>query len=393
MKKLSAGSRTKSFFRILENKTRPLRIIGVNSGTSCDGLDVALVEFNPGKAPRQLFSKAFVYPRSIRESLLSAGDPDFSDGEKWMRLDSELGKLMGGFLSDFISIPRRKKLSPHLIASHGHTIRHLPGKKGGSLTLQIGEPSRIAALTGLPVISDFRKSDIAAGGQGAPLSPLLHQILFRSRSCFRAVVNIGGIANVTLLPPLRSRMKPFAADCGPGSMAIDGAMKIIYGKPYDKNGETALKGNPDKKTVNQIMRMKFFRSPPPKSTGRERFGDPFIEKVIDKCIGYCPEDIISTISEITVRAIVDFISRYGSKVEEVYLCGGGARNRYLVSRFNVLLRGIDIHSISALGYDPDYIEAMLWAYLGCCFARGIRVDSSRYTGAKKTYIPGKLCLP
>lgn len=282
---------------------------------------------------------------------------------------------------------------PHLIASHGHTIRHLPGKKSDSFTLQIGDPNQIAVITGLPVISDFRKSDIAAGGQGAPLSPLLHQKLFRSRTRSRAVVNIGGIANVTILPPAKSRMRPFAADCGPGNMVIDGAMKILYGRQYDKNGETALRGDADKKIVNQVMRLKFFESPPPKSTGRERFGNRFVEKIIDKCIERNPEDMIATISEITVRAIADFILKFAPNIEELYLCGGGTANKYIVSRLNNLLRGIDILSTSDIGYDPDYIEALLWAYLGYCFIVGTRIDSSRFTGARKTYIPGMLCLP
>lgn len=393
MRKLSDGFRARRTFQILGNKTKSLRVIGVNSGTSCDGLDLALVEFAPDKLPRLLFSKTYSYPREIRESLLSADDPGLIDGEHWMRLDSELGKLTGKLISGFLSIIKKRRLTPDLIASHGHTIRHLPGKKSASFTLQIGDPAQMAEITGLAVISDFRKSDIAAGGQGAPLSPLLHQKLFRSQTRFRAVVNIGGIANITVLPPARSRIKPFAADCGPGNMVIDGAMKILYGRQYDKNGETAARGDADKKAVNQVVRLKFFKSPPPKSTGRERFGSRFVEKVLDKCNEYRPEDIIATISEITVRAIADFISRYAPKTEELYLCGGGAGNKFIVQRLNNLLRGIDILSTSDLGYDPDYIEAMLWAYLGHCFIVGTRIDSSRFTGAKKTYIPGKLCLP
>ncbi|UCC80079.1 MAG: anhydro-N-acetylmuramic acid kinase [Candidatus Zixiibacteriota bacterium] len=393
MKKLSAGFKTRSFFRKPEFKTKPLRVVGINSGTSCDGLDSALVEFVPGNLPRLLFSKTYPYSPKVRETLLTAGDPGFKNGEYWMKFNSKLGKLMGEFASDFLSMAKKKRLTPHLMASHGHTIRHLPGKSGGSFTLQIGEPSQIASLTGLPVISDFRSSDIAAGGQGAPLSPLLHEKLFRSRTRFRAVVNIGGIANITVLPPEKSRKRPFAADCGPGNMVVDSAMKILYGRRYDMDGETALRGEADKKTVNRIMRMSFFKSPPPKSTGREQFGHGFLGKIFINCKGYRPEDIIATISEITIRAIADFISRYAPGIEEIYLCGGGAGNKYIVAGLNYILRGADIRSTSELGYDPDYIEAMLWAYLGYCFAAGIRVDSNRFTGAKKTYIPGKLCLP
>lgn len=393
MKKSSASSKTRSFFRNPEFKTKPFRVVGINSGTSCDGLDFALVEFAPGGLPGLLFSKTYPYSPKFREALLSAGDPALNDGERWMRLDLKLGKLMGKFASDFISVAKGKRMMPHFIASHGHTIRHLPGKSGGSFTLQIGEPSEIAALTGLPVISDFRSSDIAAGGQGAPLSPILHEKLFRSHTNFRAVVNIGGIANITVLPPEKSREKPFAADCGPGNMVIDSAMKILYGRRYDRNGETALRGEADKKIVNRIMQMKFFKSPPPKSTGRELFGNSIVEKILDECKGYRPGNIIATVSEITVRAIADFILNYAPRIKEAYLCGGGNGNRYIVTRIGNILEGVDILSTSVRGYDPDYIEAMLWAYLGYCFAVGIRVDSRRFTGAKKTYIPGRLCLP
>lgn len=393
MRKLSDGFRTKSFFRIIENPGSRVRVVGLNSGTSCDGLDAALVEFAPGKAPRMMFSKTYGYPKRVRESLLFAGDPDMADGRHWMSIDSEFGKLMGKLTSDFVSKLRAKKLRPHFIASHGHTIRHLPGKNRNSMTLQIGNASHLAVLTGLPVISDFRQSDIAAGGQGAPLSPVLHQALFRSSTRFRAVVNIGGIANVTVLPPTKKRIKPLASDCGPGNMVIDGAMKIIYGRKFDRKGETALKGKAERKTVNQVARMGFFKSPPPKSTGREQFGNRFTARLMSLLKGLPPEDIIATISEITARSIVDYIYRFAPEVEELFLCGGGAKNEYIVLRLIEYLSGVRILSTSDLGYDPDYIEALLWAYLGYCFVRGIRIDSNRFTGADKTYIPGKLCLP
>lgn len=393
MRKLSGGSRIESCFRITETYKKRLRVIGLNSGTSCDGLDAALVEFVPGKSPKMLLSKTFGYPKKVRESLLFAGDPDIADGKRWMSIDSEFGKLMGKFTSDFISRLKLRNLQPHFIASHGHTIRHLPGRNKDSMTLQIGNASHLAVMTGLPVISDFRQSDIAAGGQGAPLSPVLHKALFISDSRFRAVVNIGGIANITVLPPIRSKTMPLASDCGPGNMVIDGAMKFIYGRKFDKKGETALKGNVEWKTVNRISRLGFFKSPPPKSTGREQFGNRFTRKLMSRLKGLPPEDIITTISEITAKSIVDYIYRFAPDVEEIFLCGGGAKNKYIVKRLKEYLGNIGILSTSDLGYDPDFIEALLWAYLGYCFVRGIRIDSHRFTGAEKTYIPGKLCLP
>jgi anhydro-N-acetylmuramic acid kinase len=371
MRKLSGGSRTVSFFRITEDHKKRLRVIGLNSGTSCDGLDAALVEFNPGSFPRMVLSKTYGYPKRVRESLLFAGDPDIADGKRWMSIDSEFGKLMGSFTSDFISRLKAKKLYP----------------------VQIGNASHLAVLTGLPVISDFRQSDIAAGGQGAPLSPVLHKALFRSDTGFRAVVNIGGIANITVLPPQKSKIQPLASDCGPGNMVIDGAMKIIYGRKFDKKGETALSGNVERKIVNQIARLGFFKIPPPKSTGREQFGNRFTKRLLSQLKGLPPEDIITTISEVTAKSIVDYLYKFAPDVEEIFLCGGGAKNKYIVSRLEEYLGNVRVSSTSDLGYDPDFIEALLWAYLGYCFVRGIRIDSHRFTGADRTYIPGKLCLP
>lgn len=393
MRRLSGNSRTKSFFRFINTPDKRIRVIGLNSGTSCDGLDAALIEFNPGKSPRFVHTKTYGYPKKIREALLFAGDPDLRDGEHWMRIDAELGNLMGKFTLDFNSRLPSKSPKPHFIASHGHTIRHLPRKNKESTTLQIGNASQLAVLTGLPVISDFRQSDIAAGGQGAPLSPVLHQELFRDSARYRAVVNIGGIANITVLPPIKSRNKPFASDCGPGNMVIDGGMKFIYGRKYDKKGEIASRGNPDKKTVNQIARLSFFKVPPPKSTGREQFGNRFLVRLMSNLKGLPPEDVITTISEITAISISGFIKRFAPEVEEIFLCGGGSKNRYIVSRLRQLLPDIEILSTADLGYNPDYIESMLWAYLSYCFIRGIRIESNRFTGARNTYIPGKLCLP
>jgi anhydro-N-acetylmuramic acid kinase len=393
MGKLSGSSRTKSFFKFINISGNHVRVIGLNSGTSCDGLDAALIEFIPGESPSFALTKTYGYPKKIREALLFAGDPDLRDGEHWMKIDAELGNLMGKFTADFNSGLSARGLKPHFIASHGHTIRHLPRKNKDSTTLQIGNASQLAVLTGLPVISDFRQSDIAAGGQGAPLSPVLHQELFRDSTRYRAVVNIGGIANITVLPPIKSRKMPFASDCGPGNMVIDGGMKFIYGRKYDRKGEIASRGNPDIKTVNQVARLVFFKVPPPKSTGREQFGNRFLVRLMSNLKGLPPEDIIATISEITAISISGFINRFAPEVEEIFLCGGGSKNRYIVSRLKDLLPGVEVLSTSDLGYNPDYIESMLWAYLGYCFVRGIRIESSRFTGARNTYIPGKLCLP
>lgn len=384
-----ANSRQFSFF----DKSESIDIIGLNSGTSGDGLDVALVRFSSKKQPQILLAKTFPYPGNLRDRIIAAGERDYTDGIQWLELDTELGILMGRLSKRFILKANAVESKPRLIASHGQTVRHLPSRGKNVLTLQIGEPAYIAKATGLPVISDFRRSDLAAGGEGAPFSPVLHQELFSHQSKWRAIVNIGGIANITILPPPGSRDHSLAADCGPGNMLIDMAMNRLFGKPFDRNGKMALKGHSDTNIVSQFMNHPFFDQRPPKSTGRELFGDLFLTDILKKMKYKSKENIISTISEITVAGISDFINRFGGNIEEIYLCGGGARNHFILSRLAEISPKKIISTTAELGYDPDYLEACLWAFMAYQFVRGNPINTRYFTGAKKPYIPGKMCLP
>lgn len=370
-----------------------LHILGLNSGTSADGLDMALARFSEGKKPIVLDCRTFRYPEKLRARIIAAGEPEFRDGIEWLRLDCDLGELMGRLARKFLDETAKKGHRADLIGSHGQTVRHLPAARGGSLTLQIGDPAIIAAEASLPVVADFRRSDLAAGGEGAPLSPILHQALFSNPEKWQAVVNIGGISNATVLPPTKSRRAPFAGDCGPGNMPIDLAMRELLGKPYDRNGKTASKGNVSEKAVRNALRMAYFAKHPPKSTGRELFGRRFLERMMKDLSGYPPADIVATASEITVGAISDFMGRFAPKTSDVYLCGGGTANGYLVSRLKALMPQTSIGSTADLGYDPDYLEAVLWAYLAYRFVTNDPVSCRNFTGAVKPYIPGKLCLP
>ncbi len=362
----------------------------MNSGTSADGLNVVLAEFRRGSLPAVLKSAIFPFNKNLSEKIIRYCEPDFVDGEKWLALDIELGKIMGELAGKFHRDSERAGCKADLIASHGQTVRHIP-KKG--ISLQLGDPAIIAARTGLPVIADFRRSDIAAGGQGAPLSPLLHEYLFQDRKRWRAVVNIGGIANITVLPPDKSRVSSFAADTGPGNMAIDIIMRRLYGKSFDKNGMTALSGNPVDKAVSKILRGRFFKLPPPKSTGREMFGAKFADRLLCDLSGSSNEDIVATAAEITVRSIAEFKKKYAPSVEEIYLCGGGAKNGYLVNRLARIFPSVRIGETSELGFASENIEAMLWAYLAYQYINGVSVNASRFTGAEKQYLPGALWLP
>jgi anhydro-N-acetylmuramic acid kinase len=363
----------------------------MNSGTSGDGLDIALVKFDTGK-PELIKSKTYKYPEALTQKIITYGEPEFDSGVKWLELDFELGQYMGKSATKFINLLNRNNYKADVIASHGQTIRHLPNYKSANITYQVGDPSLIALQTGLPVIYDFRKADIAAGGEGAPLSPYLHQYLFSKRNKSIVVINLGGIANITCLPSRKSRKKPLASDIGPGNMIIDACMKSLYKKPYDFNGKIALSGDINNKIVSRLLNKSFFKTPPPKSTGREMFGKLCTDIILTKMKNDKPEDIIATISEITVKSISRFIDKYATDVSSVYLCGGGSKNGFIKNRLRELLPGTTISDTNELGYSPDYLEAMLWAYLGYLFIKGRPVNGSMFTGAKKKYIPGRLCL-
>jgi anhydro-N-acetylmuramic acid kinase len=372
---------------------KPLYIIGINSGTSADGFDMVYAKFVPSKKPEILKTRSYNYPEELRKRIIALAEPEFVNGVEWMALDYELGDIFGKSAKQFAIRIRKAGGTIDLVGSHGQTIRHIPTEFNKPLTLQVGDPSLIARKSGLPVVADFRRSDIAAGGEGAPLSPILHETLFRVPNKWRAIVNIGGIANITILPPLGSSHKPLAGDCGPGNMLIDLAMRRLFNQSYDFNGMTAQQGIPNTAFVDSLLDNPYFRIKPPKSTGRELFGQSFLENVMKELRGNPPEDIIATLSTITIASIADFIKRYGPRVEEIYLCGGGAKNRFIMNRLKDIFKGNVVESTVALGYNPDYLEALLWALLAYRFITENPIETRNFTGAIKPYIPGKLCLP
>jgi anhydro-N-acetylmuramic acid kinase len=392
------SARLKTSSRPIDNpfvlaKKKTINIIGLNSGTSADGLDIALIKFESNRKPEFVKRKTFEFPAELKRAIIAAGEPENVNGVDWLRLDSDLGRIMGEYAKSFIQSLRKGRLKADLIGSHGQTIRHLPKDFEHPLTLQVGDPSLIAAISGLPVIGDFRRSDLAAGGQGAPLSPVLHQLLFSNRRHWRAIVNIGGISNATILPPASSNSKLVAGDCGPGNMLVDLAMQKLYNQPYDMDGATALKGHPPMAVVSRILQNRYFELAPPKSTGREMFGQQFLDEVLSRMASVFSEDIIATVSEVTVAGIADFIKRFGKKTEEIYLCGGGAKNNYFMQRLGQAFPGKLISTTEKLGYDPDHLESLLWAYLALKFIKQEPIEARHFTGAEKPYIPGKLCLP
>jgi anhydro-N-acetylmuramic acid kinase len=380
-------------FRILESlgTRKYINILGVNSGTSADGLDLALVRLG-GMRPDVILTKTYRFRASLRDRIIAAGEPEFADGIEWLRLDAELGTEMGKLAAKFVKKATAAGHRINLVAMHGQTVRHLPETKIKT-TYQIGDPNRLAAVTKIPVVSDFRRADIAVGGEGAPLSSILHEVLFRDPRRWRAVVNIGGIANVTVLPPMDSRIPPFAGDCGPGNMIIDRTMMMYLGRRYDRSGKVAASGRAYMGVVENVMGQPFFSKKPPKSTGRELFGAPFLKRIVSKMGISTAQDIVATVTEITIGGIVKFITEFSPAVKEILICGGGVHNEYIHRRLTEMMPGKRVMTTEALGYDPDYLEAVLWAYLGFRFVKERPIIMKNYTGAGKAYIPGRLCLP
>ncbi len=416
--------------------------IGLMSGTSHDGISAALVKLTESvERPRcELLGFAtYPYSDSLRKRLLAATDqPDdpgyvfdeasgtesFPGGASYQTNEfsrgigtpstkqelSSLNFLLGRALGQAaLKLMRKMRVQPAdlcFIASHGHTFFHLPPSRARqgqvASTLQLGEPAVIAALTGVPVVADFRPMDIAVGGEGAPLAPLAHVCLFSDPGRARVVQNIGGIANATYLP---AAAKPddkrvFAFDTGPGNVLIDAVMsKLSNGRAkMDRDGRMAARGNVCDPLLRELMSHPYFARKPPKSTGREEFGLAFADRVLSQArrLALPAEDIIATLTALTARSIADALRRFVlpcGAVDEMILTGGGAHNRTLRRMLAAELDGISVITADDLGVNGDAIEAIAFAILGYEMLCGRAGNIPSVTGAKRKAVLGKLTLP
>jgi anhydro-N-acetylmuramic acid kinase len=378
----------------LSQKTR-MHIAGLMSGTSADGVDVAIVDIDAGKVKVLAFD-TFPYSAGLRKSVLqqSLCVVDVC------HLNFVIGEI---FAEAVIKLCKKSKIplgSIDLIGSHGQTIYHNPqgrrfGGKTISSTLQIGEPSVIAQRTGITTVADFRPRDMAAGGQGAPLVPFADYYLFRDKRRSRAVQNIGGIANVTYLPANGKLGDAIAFDTGPGNMVIDGLISILSkGKlNYDKGGKLAAKGVVDKAILNDMLKNPFFKRRPPKSTGREEFGrqycEAFCRKVSKKTI--LAENIVATVTAFTAVSIAHAYRRFLPKMpDEIIVAGGGAHNATLVKMLKQQLGASKIMLSDDLGINCDAREAISFAILAYATIKGIANNIPAATGAKQSLVLGKI---
>lgn len=377
-------------------------IIGLMSGTSLDGIDAVLLSVRGSGTKtrfRQLAFARYPFPRGVRNHLLKNSQPATSRVDEIARLNFVLAELYAEAVS-FLARKAGKKLSQiDLIGSHGQTIQHLP--KPATLfghriraTMQIGDPSVLATLTGVTTVGDFRVADMALGGQGAPLVPYFDWLVFRSKTTNRLLLNIGGIANITVLPKNCSADRVFAFDTGPGNMVVDSLMHEFYGKPCDFNGRTAASGDVSLDLFDQMARHPYLKVRPPKSTGREEFGEDFVESFLKRARGYDREDIVATASQFTAYGIYEGYRRFVEnrmRADELIVSGGGARNRFFVDELRRYFTGARVRLIDEFGISADAKEAVCFAILANETIAGHPTNLPGVTGAKRSVILGKVC--
>ncbi len=387
------------------SRKKELVILGLNSGTSADGLDLAAVKliFNAKKfAIKFLAGKTVSYPPALHDRLNRIIINDISSMDDLIAIDRSLGDFYGLQAARFVRSLKKKHIRIDAIASHGQTVRHLPGKvilngKKESGTTQLGHPETISARTGLPVVADFRQGDIAAGGEGAPITTKAMWGLFHSPKEPRLLVNIGGIANYFLFPKGKEADKTLAADSGPGNSLLDIIVARYFNKKFDNEGKIAAKGIISKRLLTLLTADKFIQKKYGPSTGRERFGSRFAEKIVEYSLklGLNKYDILATTAELTAAAIAGTIGKFPKKydIKKIYLFGGGAKNKYLVKRLEANIPGAKFLNAGKLGYDPDLLEAACYAVMGAWCLRGETGTLKHITGAKHNAIAGKIIQP
>jgi len=361
--------------------------IGLMSGTSLDSLDAALVDFS-APLPQLIATLSTELPASLKSQLLALCSPGDNEIQRMGEADHQFGKLSAQACKALLSSAKISADQVTAIGSHGQTIRHAP-KGDHPFTLQIGDPNHIAQLTGITTVADFRRRDMAAGGQGAPLAPGFHAAMFRSAEKQRALVNIGGMANLTLLH-LDSTKPVTGFDTGPGNVLIDGWCQRQKNKAFDEDGQWARSGNINTSLLEQLLATPYFSSPPPKSTGRELFNQPWLDQQIkssDEDIN--PADIAATLTELTARSICNDLQQHFSGYEELLICGGGAHNSFLLERINTLTaQEVFVGTTSLLGIAPDWVEAAAFAWLAQQTMEHKPANVTSVTGAASDCILG-----
>jgi len=378
--------------------------IGLISGTSVDAIDAALVDFAQGDLahrdlahrdlaecpPTVVAARSEPIPQALRETLLALSEGSGA-GAELFALDVTLGELFAQAALALLAVAGVEARDVRAIGSHGQTVAHEPQGRA-PYTVQIGDPNVIAERTGITTVADLRRRDVAAGGQGAPLVPGYHEALFRSAEVERAVANIGGIANLTVLP-CDPRTPVTAFDTGPGNGLLDAWAQARLGRPFDAGGRWATEGRVQAALLESMVADPYFVWVPPKSTGRGYFNLGWVQArlaalppMADAPMTDAPmtdADVQRTLVELTVRSVAEALERHAPRVEQVLVCGGGAHNPLLVGGLSERLAPRSVSSTAALGVDPDFVEAAAFAWLAHRTLAGLPGNLPSVTGARR----------
>ena len=395
----------KKFYELLKKKRK--YVIGLMSGTSVDGIDAAIVEITGHgleTTVNLIAFETFPFPPDVPQRILALCQPDTSRVDDICEMNFYIGHLFAEAVKHTLQKNGMFARDIDLIGSHGQTIHHLPrlNEPQGKIpsTLQIGEPAVIAHETGIPTIADFRVADMAAGGQGAPLVSYPDYLLFRDTAKTVGLLNIGGIANLTVLPANGSFDSVSAADTGPGNMCVDAVVSEITDgtERYDEAGRRAAQGTPHQPLIDEWLKHPFFHLPPPKTTGREMFGHTFALECLTVCREHnlSDRDSVATVTELTVQTVALYISQFVSEqnpIDILYVSGGGVHNQTLMQRLSEVLANTVVEPVDSSGISADAKESIAFAILANESLHGQAGNLPSATGASMRKVLGKFVCP
>ncbi len=362
--------------------------IGLMSGTSADSIDAAIIDFSSNQ-PQLIASHEQALTPVIKQTIAQLATSGAGELDITGELDRELGILFASCANELLKNNNINASDIQAIGSHGQTVRHRPvdaqRSSDRAFTLQLGDPNTIAELTGITTVADFRRRDITVGGQGAPLAPAFHQAVFASPSKNRAVVNIGGMSNISVLS---KQTLSSGYDTGPGNVLMDGWIHRHLQKHYDDNGSWATSGSLNQALLDDLLTHPFFAQAAPKSTGREDFNLSWLDSVLVKYT-LDAADVQATLLELTAITIANELTKIAD-LQEIFICGGGAFNGALITRLEALIHPIPLASTESLGIQPQWVEACAFAWLAKQCLAGKPANCPAVTGASKAVVLGSI---
>ncbi|MBT2334303.1 anhydro-N-acetylmuramic acid kinase [Variovorax paradoxus] len=366
--------------------------IGLMSGTSLDGVDGVLADFADGRIAVRAYATA-PFPAALRAELMALNTSGDNELHRAALAGNSLARIYAGVASQLLADAGIPASQVAALGAHGQTVRHRPTEFDGvGYTLQINNPALLAELTGIDVVADFRSRDLAAGGQGAPLVPAFHRALFARADEAVAVLNIGGISNLSLLPAANApgNQAVLGFDCGPGNALMDYWNQLHTGQPFDRGGQWAASGQMLPDLLARLQADPYFAKAPPKSTGRDLFNPAWLSACLGPATGEAPADVQATLTEFTASVCAADVIRYGNNSELLIVCGGGALNGHLLERLRARLPDVEVAASTAHGLPPLQVEAAAFAWLARSAVRREAGNLASVTGARGGRVLGAI---